>query len=215
MKDGFAIVERVLDLDEVECLRAALASVPGVQRRGVTFGIRDLLRIPEVRAIAVDPRVRRGEFAVRATFFDKQPGANWNVAWHQDSVIAVRRRCDVPGFGPWSVKGDVVQAQPPASVMAGMVAVRLHLDDCPADNGALRVLPGSRERGWLDDEIDAWRARVDPVVCAVPAGGAVVMKPLLLHASSPATRPSRRRVIHIEYASAGLTGGLEWRERVG
>jgi len=41
------------------------------------------------------------------------------------------------------------------------------------------------------------------------------MRPLLLHASSPAVSLSRRRVLHIEYAAEELPGGLEWRWAVG
>lgn len=38
------------------------------------------------------------------------------------------------------------------------------------------------------------------------------MRPLLLHASSPAASPGHRRVLHVEYAAAGLPGGLQWYE---
>jgi hypothetical protein len=38
------------------------------------------------------------------------------------------------------------------------------------------------------------------------------MRPLLLHASSPAQRPGHRRVIHLEFAAGELPGGLEWHE---
>jgi hypothetical protein len=37
------------------------------------------------------------------------------------------------------------------------------------------------------------------------------MRPLLLHASSTATNPRRRRVIHIEYSGDDLPAPLEWR----
>ena len=104
--------------------------------------------------------------------------------------------------------------QPPAEVLAGMLAVRIHLDDCGIDNGPLRVLPGSHRFGWLDDEIDDWKQRVDPVTCTVGVRGAVVMNPLLLHASAAATLASHRRVIHIEYACADLPHGLQWNQRV-
>ena len=40
------------------------------------------------------------------------------------------------------------------------------------------------------------------------------MRPLLVHASSPATVPSRRRVVHLEFAAAELPSPLEWAERV-
>ena len=30
-------------------------------------------------------------------FLDKLPGANWSLFWHQDNVIAVNQRLDLPG----------------------------------------------------------------------------------------------------------------------
>jgi hypothetical protein len=53
---------------------------------------------------------------------------------------------------------------------------------------------------------------VAEVSCIVARGGLLVIRPLLLHASSPAKSPGHRRVIHIEYASTELAGGLEWYE---
>lgn len=54
--------------------------------------------------------------------------------------------------------------------------------------------------------------RVPPFTCEVAKGGALVIRPLLLHASAPATEPRHRRVIHIDYANSPLPGGLEWFE---
>jgi hypothetical protein len=36
------------------------------------------------------------------------------------------------------------------------------------------------------------------------------MRPLLLHASSKAINPNRRRVLHFLFGSASLPLGLEW-----
>jgi ectoine hydroxylase-related dioxygenase (phytanoyl-CoA dioxygenase family) len=91
-----------------------------------------------------------------------------------------------------------------------MIAARLHLDDCPTDNGPLRVIAGTHGQGVLSrGEI---RARVEKetetAICA-SAGDALLMKPLLLHASSPA--PAHRRVLHLEFAPSGLLpDGLIW-----
>ena len=38
----------------------------------------------------------------------------------------------------------------------------------------------------------------------------MLMRPLLLHASSPAAVPGRRRVVHLEFAAGPLPGGVEW-----
>jgi hypothetical protein len=46
----------------------------------------------------------------------------------------------------------------------------------------------------------------------VKRGGAVVMRPLLLHSSTTATTPKHRRVLHFEYSSVDLPAGIRWFE---
>jgi ectoine hydroxylase-related dioxygenase (phytanoyl-CoA dioxygenase family) len=158
-----------------------------------------------------------GASAVRGILFDKTPGATWKVVWHQDLTVAVRERREVEGFGPWSEKDGVPHVQPPTALLARMVAVRVHLDDCTTTNGPVRVIPGSHRTGRLSaSDVDRWRATAPEVVCTVPRGGVLAFHSLLLHASSPALEPAHRRVIHVEYAGAGwaeLPGGLAWHER--
>ena len=223
---GFAVFPRLLDEAEVDRLRQAIESIPdcdAVRRKRNVYGVRNLLdlspdvcrlaRLPEIRAL-VTPILGEEAFAARAIFFDKVPGANWALGWHQDSVIAVAEKGEARGFLAWGQKAGVWQVQPPPEIMAAMVAVRVHLDDCHADNGPLRVLPGSQCNGWLDNEIDRWKRDVEPVTCLADAGGVLTMCPLILHASSKAESPSHRRVIHIEFASQELPGGLQWHRRV-
>ena len=224
--EGYFIAEDVLSEIDIERLRSAIASLPTgkeVKRRQGVYGVRNLLEIcPEVRELACDERIRHfvapvlgdGAFAVRAVFFDKLPDANWSLFWHQDNVIAVNQRLDLPGFTGWSNKAGVWQVQPPVEILSRMVAVRVHLDDCGSMNGPLRVLPGSHRHGWLDNELAEWKSRVPEVVCLVRAGGVVTMCPLTLHASAAAETPEHRRVIHLEYANEELPGGLDWNSRV-
>lgn len=188
--DGYFIAEGVLSEVDVERLRCAIANLPTskeIKRRQGVYGVRNLLEIcREVREFACDARIRKfvvpilgeGAFAVRAVFFDKVPGANWSLFWHQDNVIAVNQRLDLPGFTGWSNKAGVWQVQPPVAILSRMVAVRIHLDDCGSTNGPLRVLPGSHRHGWLDNDLAEWKARVAEVVCLVGAGGVVSMCPL-------------------------------------
>ena len=225
--DGYAVVEDALTPSTVETLREAITTIPTrdeVRRRQQTYGVRNLLEIcPAVRAVAgcqtirqwVIPVLGRACFAARAIFFDKVMGANWGLGWHQDSVISVREKRDAPGFSAWSQKANVWQVQPPAEVLAEILAVRIHLDDCDKQNGPLRVIPGSHRFGWLDNEIDRWKQRVPEVTCTARAGGLVMMRPLLLHASAPAVSPQHRRVIHIEFAHHDLPAGLQWNQRIG
>lgn len=218
---GYALVEGVLDRATCDALCEAVATAAAPNDRRGLYGVRHLLRdVGEVRELAEAAEVRRlvepmfgpDAFAVRGLYFDKTPEANWHVGWHQDQTIAVEQRMDVAGFGPWSVRDGVTHVRPPAEVLGAMVIVRLHLDPCGEDNGPLRVLPGSHRRGYLDaGAIREMRKSVDPVACCVGSGGAVVMTPLTVHASSPAVVPSHRRVVHLEYAAEQLPGGLRWR----
>jgi ectoine hydroxylase-related dioxygenase (phytanoyl-CoA dioxygenase family) len=225
-REGFYICEDVISAVEVERLKCCVQQIPDdrqeVRRKGSVYGVRNLLEIcPEVRGLASQPSIRqfirpilgRSAFAVRAVFFDKAPGANWSLGWHQDNVVSVRERLDAPGFVGWSRKAGVWHVQPPAEILAGMIAIRVHLDDSGPQNGPLRVLPGSHRCGWIED-LDDWKRRVPEVACRVGRGGVVVMRPLTLHASAPSVSTEHRRVIHIEYANGELPYGLVWNNRV-
>src|SRR5258706_16131652 len=91
--------------------------------------------------------------------------------------------------------------QAPVALLERMLTVRLHLDVCDALNGPLQVIPGSHKFGRLDArQISEWRVRQTTTVCDVPRGGALLMRPLLWHASSRATHPGHRRAVHLEFA---------------
>ena len=207
-RDGFAVVRGVIDAARVEALRAVLG--------GETHAQRNLLDIGEVREMALALRPIMASylgaecFAVRGTLFDKIADANWHVPWHQDLTILVRERRDFEGFGPWTVKAGRIAVQPPVEVLEQMLAVRVHLDDCPPENGALRLVAGSHRLGRVNGRPDG-----EVVTPHLSAGDALLMRPLAVHASSPSASASHRRVIHIEFAAHDLPGGLEWFDRVG
>lgn len=227
---GFAIVPDVLDHQVVDRYRNVVTaarsrdSAANVANSSGTYGLRNLTDIaPEIAELVCLPNVVRlvetvvgtGAFMTRATLFDKTAGANWGVFWHQDLSIAVRKRHDVEGYTAWTCKAGVPCVQPPPELMSRVLAVRLHLDDCTAENGALRVLPGTHRCDRLSTEaVEAQQRQVEEVLCEVPSGGAVLMRPLLLHASSPMENPTSRRVIHFEFANFDLPSPLEWRYRI-
>jgi hypothetical protein len=235
--DGFVLVHEVLDAAAVEGLRRVVAEIANAhEHNGRAYAARNLLRVAAIAELArsevvagmvrealeelgsdtTRPTRLAGPTAVRGLLFNKVAEANWAVPWHQDLTIAVRQRREAPGFGPWSVKDGVVHVQPPDEVISRMLAVRLHLDDADAENGALRVIPGSHREGRLSAEsIGRWTTSREAVTVEAPAGSALLMRPHLLHASSPADRPEQRRVIHLEYAAERLPFGLEWNERGG
>lgn len=221
--DGFALMERTVDARSIEALKAvfAEADMARAERGGETFGARNLFAIAEVRVMADVLRARLCEVtgerlhAVRGLFFDKTQAANWPVPWHQDLTLAVKTRHELPGWTNWTVKRGVPHVQPPAEFLTRMITARLHLDNCAADNGALRVIPGSHAGGTLTRKgVDAAKQRDAVTICA-RAGDALLMKPLLLHASSPAQTPSHRRVLHIEFAPVSLLPDeLAWADAI-
>lgn len=223
-RDGFAILERVVPVGVCDALAHELTLRLQAQQDGARSrigGVRNLLQFsPLVADVASSNPVTTilnsvmgaSVFPVRSIFFDKTPDANWSVAWHQDLHIAVAEKIETPGFGPWTVKAGVPHVQPTLEVLNDLVTLRLHLDDCRESNGALKVIAGSHSGGVLDNSaFEKWKQHA-PVVCEVPKGGAMLMRPLLLHASSPAVNPGHRRVLHIEYATKNLPNGLRWFE---
>ena len=148
---------------------------------------------------------------VRALFFDKTPDRNWFVAWHQDKTVALNRRREMAGWGPWSLKDAVHHVQPPCSVLDEMVTIRLHIDPADEDSGCLRVIPGSHRAGILTQEqVDRCVADQPGVACIAAAGDAVVMRPHVLHSSRKSRRAEHRRVVHLEYSSYELPPGITW-----
>ena len=215
---GFAIVEAVLSQSEIEVLRREADRLMGGSPERA--GCRNALRRSEAfRDVAVSPGVLRLARAVlgprasvrKLTLFDKTPESNWGVPWHQDLTITVRAKCPMEGFGPWSLKDGTVHVQPPSQVLEEVVAIRLHLDSTNEATGALRVLPGTHRSGKLTREkIHRMAESVHAADCRVPAGGAMLMRPLLVHSSKSAPCPTNRRVLHFEYSAAELPAGLEW-----
>jgi ectoine hydroxylase-related dioxygenase (phytanoyl-CoA dioxygenase family) len=213
---GFSITESVFERREMHrvCQALATADLPRTKA-----GVRNTLCVPAVRELAENPDlvalaatfIGEPPIPFRATLFDKSAVSNWLVAWHQDTALPVRQRIDEATWGPWSMKGGVLHAIAPASALARVVALRVHLDDSTRANGPLRVLPGTHASGVLTrDEIQRMAAALTPVTCVVSGGGVVAMRPLVVHASSKASDNEPRRVLHIEYApSVHLAAGIE------
>jgi ectoine hydroxylase-related dioxygenase (phytanoyl-CoA dioxygenase family) len=211
-RDGAAIVPGVLSSNECGAVTQALQTLP---RSGA--GSRSLLTQPGCIALArrlhdaLAAHLPRDHVAVQCTYFEKSTALNWLVTLHQDLSIPVSTRTDAPGWSGWSEKEGQLFAQPPVGVLEQSIAVRLHLDVCGSDDGPLRVVPGSHRFGRLgDDEAIRLRADAGEVVCTAEPGDALLLRPLLLHASSKATGRSPRRVLHFVFGPPTLPDGLAW-----
>lgn len=223
---GFAVINGVYSSEEVDllaaCIREANSDRETFRHSGQLFAIRQFLKeVPAAFPLIFNDRLRdivanyssANHFPVKSIYFDKPAGSNWFVPYHQDLTISVDKRTDSEGYGPWTVKQNQFAVQAPVSILENMFTIRIHLDDTDENNGALRVLKGTHQKGIIRPEsLDLTKETEQ--LCRVEKGGLMLMKPLLMHASSRSTNDRGRRVIHIEFSNAILAAGLQWSERL-
>ena len=202
-QDGWTIAPTHLDRTALESLRTTAFAEGGA-------GQRCLLDDAAVRQTALNLRrelIDSGVLpvtavAIQAIAFDKNPATNWKVTWHQDLMFPFARKVESPDYALPSIKDGIDYARPPREVVEDLLAVRLHLDDCDATNGPLRVASGSHRHGvFKSADIPSMLQQSQEVACLANEGEVLLMRPLLLHSSSPATAPKHRRVLHFVYHS--------------
>ena len=212
--NGFAIFTALLE--SAACKQLAAYLSPSLTSAA---GTRALLAQPWCRELAT--RIRQHSaianlippsyVAAQCTYFEKSQTKNWLVAMHQDIAIPVAARVDHAELHGWSQKEGILFVNAPVSLLQQLVAVRVHLDPCTTNDGPLRVIPGSHLRGKISTiEAALMRQHQSEVECLVERGGAMVLSPLLLHASSKARGVSQRRVLHFLFGPSALPFGLEW-----
>jgi len=212
---GVCLLNGVLDEGKLKELRNAFPTN--------VHEVRNLLDMQMIRELACSEPIRTlaatvlGDscFAVRAIFFDNPAEVPSKAPFHQGISIGVKSRKEAPGFAGWTVKGGVPHVQPPPEILEGMVSVRLHVDDSRSDNAPLKIFRGTHRKGRLSAlQIEEIVRAETPVECRVPAGAALMIRPLILHGMSAPLNATHRRVIHLDYAAEDLPYGLEWNQRV-
>ncbi|WP_341841488.1 phytanoyl-CoA dioxygenase family protein [Chitinophaga caseinilytica] len=223
-ENGFAITQPLFSDDQIAAIVQAIDTTdhshPAFRKSADLFAVRRFLHeVPAVQPLVltdallqlVETFAGSGYRPVKSIYFDKPPESNWFVSYHQDLTISVDKKSDAEGYGPWTVKPGQFAVQPPLPILENNLTLRIHLDDTDEHNGALRVVPGSHRKGVYRPETIDWQRETD-VSCAVPRGGVMLMRPLLLHASGRTTNNRRRRVIHIEFSNSVLPEGMQWSE---
>jgi hypothetical protein len=211
--DGVVLVPELIARSDVLDMEKELGATPaaGAGTRGLLAfeWCRELtsrLRDSVIRGVMDEPCV-----AIQCTLFDKTPEHNWLVAPHQDLSVPVASVVDHPELRNWTRKEGTDFVQPPEELLERLVALRLHVDECGEDNGPLRVVPGSHRHGRIPEtERLAVRDAIGEVPCTARAGDALLLKPLILHASSKASAPRRRRVLHFLFGPQSPGYGLRW-----
>jgi hypothetical protein len=218
-KEGYYLIQGAFCAEYVTTLQNELSDFVGKSNR---YGVRDLMnKVPYIKSMASSPPLidmakkilGNNARPVRSVFFDKVEGANWNVAWHQDTSIALKAKHEISGFGPWSEKQGVVHTEPPAEYLFNMLTLRIHLDKANTETGVLRVVPCTHRDGRVKSSDIIKRVENSTVVeCEANPGDVLLMNPLLFHSSRKAIQPYHRRIIHIEYSAMDLPHPLEWYE---
>jgi ectoine hydroxylase-related dioxygenase (phytanoyl-CoA dioxygenase family) len=218
-QNGFAIMAGVYSSVEINAINEQIHLIHGNKP---LFGERQFLqRTPGLLELLLSESMRKlinevapKSFFIKSIYFDKPPASNWRVNWHQDLTIYVQEKIETLGFKNWTKKNGEFGVQPPTEYLGNIVALRIHLDDTDETNGALKVIPHSHSVGVLRSQTVSFTDS-DSVTCSVPAGGVMLMKPLLFHSSSRTTTEKQRRVIHLELCSLELPEKLEWSQKVG
>ena len=212
-RDG-AILHAGAAVPALAALEAAMSGIVA-HRAGVRlYGVANLAGLLTADSpLGAPAALRLGPAAkpVRAVLFDKTPGVNWALGWHQDRTVAVRARADLPGWGPWSVKAGIQHVEPPFAVIERMVTVRIHLDPVPGDNAPLLIAPGSHRLGRIaEPDIDTALQRCGSVACLAQRGDIWAYATPILHASTASTGHAHRRVLQVDYAAGPLQAPLLW-----
>lgn len=223
--EGYTIINDIYTHEEVSqilsAIKAADTTNATFRKTDDLFAIRQFLNeIPPIHPLIFNHKLKHliqslfgdGYFVVKSIYFDKPERSNWFVAWHQDLTISVDQKTNLPGYGPWTLKQNQFAVQPPLNILQDNFTVRVHLDDADAGNGALKVIPGSHLKGIYRPEAIDWQVERE-AICAVKAGGVMLMRPLLMHASNRTTNNKPRKVIHIEFSKATLPDAMRWSER--
>jgi ectoine hydroxylase-related dioxygenase (phytanoyl-CoA dioxygenase family) len=227
-RDGFIIVDRILDAGAVEIARRALDRV----RAGHYVGDR---RPPAMRS-ATHPTFggdRTTHWIVNGRLLDEQL---WSLVTASElgqaaarllrtsrvSVIEDQLLDKPPGGAPLATHQDYRYWQ--FSTSTRMLTCWIALDDMSRDNGTVEMVPGSHrwgeyvaDRGLADDfrdsvdgasiylrVADALRpadVSLELVPVVVPAGGGVFFHSLTIHSSGANATAHRRRAVSIHYAS--------------
>ena len=165
------------------------------------------LVIPEIKelilpkAFGIVNKISADYRCINSTFYNKPPNSKWKLGFHQDVRINLKYKLEDLEFSSWIERDGFYQVRPPIEVLENIIAIRIHLDDCKIENGALKVVPRSHKQGF----IDIINYKLNEVeVLELNEGEVLSLSPLLLHASGNNITAQKRRVIHLEFSNIDL-----------
>lgn len=221
---GYTIIDQIYTQEEISQLRNTIQKATqdggSFLKTKDLFAIRQLLiQLPQLKEVlfnknlidVLDTLYESDYFLTKAIYFDKPSVSNWFVPYHQDLSISVNQKVATEGYTNWTFKKGQYGVHPPIDILQDTTTIRIHLDDTNTYNGALKVIPSSHTKGIIRTDTKGWDTK-QAYTCDVKKGGAMLMKPLTLHASNKTTNNKQRRVIHLEFCNHLLANPLQWLE---
>ncbi|MCY4545561.1 MAG: phytanoyl-CoA dioxygenase family protein [Gemmatimonadetes bacterium] len=214
-RDGYYVMEGLLDDDEVESIRREITAIVG--------------RYPDVpeELVQIEPAVRRGavepesvELGVRKLFRMTLHNELFRSLAHHPVMVGIAVELigqDValfqsmllmkpPRFGGQKVwhQDNAYFRLEPNDVFGFWIA----LDDTDVENGCMHVIPGSHregigEHGGVEDDygLSSAPAQNTAIACVMKAGDALVFHGETYHYTPPNKSDRRRRALQYHYAS--------------
>ena len=223
-ENGYSVLSDLYSNNEINeilsCIENAGQEGNSFMKTKDLFAIRQLIKnVPELTNLLFNKKLANlisdlsesEYFLTKAIYFDKPSESNWFVAYHQDLSISVDKKADLENYVNWTFKKKQHGVQPPIEILQDTITIRIHLDNTDKNNGALKVIPKSHLKRIIRADSKDWNIE-NEFVCEVEKGGAMLMKPLILHASNRTTNGKKRRVIHLEFNKHNLTEPLDWLE---
>lgn len=147
----------------------------------------------------------------RATLFAKSDEQSWSLGWHQDRVIAVKEKHDVPSFTNWTRKNEIYHVEPPVPYLETGFFVQVYLDDVSGNDGPTELALGTHKFGKVyRDQKDHIVENAERHLCVASRGDLLICKPLILHRSLPSQTKNSRRILRIDFAERELPEPLRW-----
>jgi ectoine hydroxylase-related dioxygenase (phytanoyl-CoA dioxygenase family) len=209
-RDGFVVVEDVLDadevaaaLDEIDPLEAQtdafLATRPGgrlsiLESGAITFSIHLVTRSAALRRLAAHPTI--------AGICHDLVGDDVNLYWDQ----AVYKKPEKPRRFPWHQDNGYTYVEPQQYLTCWLA-----LTNATEENGCPWVVPGLHRAGTLRHRFvdplgyECFEHAPDAVVAPVRAGGIVVFSSLTPHLTGPNVTAAVRKAYILQYAPLGAT----------
>lgn len=215
-EDGFEIINHVFSEKEIQAINHFLKT----KNIKEVFGMRSFLKtFPEITSLVFNQNIvsiinsiEKESKVIKSIYFNKPPSANWIVNWHQDLTINVSGKSSDKAFKNWRFLKERTIVQPPLEILENIFTIRIHLDHCTQQNGALQVISKSHQNGVINLSNKIAQLNQAKKICEVKKGGILVMKPLLFHSSKRTENHQNRRVIHIEFSNKNLPNGMKWLE---